>query len=66
MFDIDTYLTTQNTSGGPIIRQLDRPVTYDYGADDDDGGEISLGAVIGQALALTLIASVLLYFYLAR
>lgn len=65
MFDIDTFLTTQNTSGGPVIRQLDRPVTYGSGVDDDaDTEKMSAGAAIGQAIGLLIIAGTLL-FYLA-
>ena len=66
MFDIDTYLTTQNTLGGPIIRQLDRPVTYGSEIDDNEDTEMSVGAATGHAIGLLLIAGILLYFCLAR
>lgn len=66
MFDIDTYLTTQNTSGGPIIRQLDQPVFYGSEIDDDADTELSAKAAIGQAVGFLLIAGVLVYFYFAR
>ncbi|WP_257558457.1 hypothetical protein [Sphingobium sp. CFD-2] len=65
MFDVDTYLTTQNTSGGPIIRQLDRADICDIDLDDDAGTEFSIGAAIGQAIVLLLILGVLLYFHSA-
>ncbi|SEK02336.1 hypothetical protein SAMN05518849_12849 [Sphingobium sp. AP50] len=66
MFDIDTYLTTQNTSGGPIIRVIDGPVTRDDGAGGDENREFAIFDVIAHALAFLLIAVVLLYFYFVR
>lgn len=62
MMDWNTYFTTQNTTGGPIIRQIP-PESYDYG---DDVDELSTGVLIGRAIGLALIAGTLLYFYLIR
>ena len=65
MLDVDTYLTTKNTSA-PIIRLIDGPVTCDNGAGSNKNREFTIIDVIAHALGLLLIAGVLLYFYLVR
>ena len=65
MLDLDTYLTTKNSSA-PIVRLLDSPAVVD---STDRGGsdrEITLVDIVVQAFALSLLALVLLYFYLVR
>lgn len=66
MMDWNTYFTTQNTSGGPIIKQLD-PAVSNESVDDDDGGSApTLGVQIGQVINVVLLLGLLLYFCLAR
>ncbi|AMK20421.1 MULTISPECIES: hypothetical protein [Sphingobium] len=66
MFDIDTYLTTQNTLGGPIIKVVDQPVSYGVHDEIDEGGGLSAGVLIGKGISLILISGMLLYFCLVR
>ena len=65
MIDLDTYLTTQNTAGGPIIKVVESPVLYGS-HEGNDNYELTTGALIGKAISLILMLAILGYFCIVR
>jgi len=67
MFDVPTYLLTQNDPGGPIIRPSDL-LAHELPNQYDDEGEVtspSLGRTIGGFISLGLFLAFGAYFYAA-
>jgi hypothetical protein len=67
MFDVTTYLLTQNDPGGPIIKPLD-PLPHERADFYEDSGEVtssSPGRTIGGLVSLGLFLALGAYLYAA-
>jgi len=67
MIDNATFLMTQNSAGGPILRpaELTPQELYDLADGSDDAKPPTLGRTIGGALSLVLILAIGGYLFLA-
>ncbi|KFG90826.1 hypothetical protein BV98_001357 [Sphingobium herbicidovorans NBRC 16415] len=65
MLDVETYLMTKN-SPAPIVRLLDTPAAMDKAGRGASDRAFTLVDIVVHALALSLFAAVVLYFYLVR
>jgi hypothetical protein len=67
MFDVATYLMTQNNPGGPMIRPSD-PVPHELDNPYDDELEVaapSLGRTMGGLISLAAFVALGIYFLAA-
>jgi hypothetical protein len=60
--DLDTYLTTQNLPGGPIIVMTDDDVP-EIQMIVDENGDPTKGGLIGYYLAYTVLAGLVAYIF---
>lgn len=67
MFDVATYLLTQNNPGGPMIRPSD-PLPHELDNLYDDEVDVtspSLGRTMGGLISLAAFIALGIYFYAA-